>query len=124
MSIASKMPEQKKSYTASLLDHVRSECNRQGVSAKRTGQFVSMIQEFTLDWRKANPLEKYEKKEYDGKMNFGKYKGKEVSKVVALDPSYLKWCLEKQRQYLGEERVADIEAELKKIDEAEFSDDE
>lgn len=116
--------EQKKSYTASLLDHVRSECNRQGVSTKRTGQFVSMIQEFTLDWRKANPLEKYEKKEYDGCLSWGKYKGKEVSKVAALDPGYLKWAMEKQKKYLSTECQADIEAELKKIEDAEFSDDE
>jgi hypothetical protein len=111
-------------YTASLLDHVRSECDKAGVSAKRKGQFISMIQEFNLEWRAANPTSNHTKKPYDGKMNFGRYKNKTISQVASIDPSYLRWCLQKQKQYLGEERIKDIQAQLKKIDEADFSDDE
>lgn len=111
-------------YTASLLDHVRSECDKAGVSAKRKGQFISMIQEFNLEWRAANPTSNHTKKPYDGTLSWGKYKGKKISQIAAIDSSYLRWALEKQKKYLSAECVADIQNHLKKIDDADFSDEE
>ena len=116
--------EKKETYTAALKAYVQAECSRQGVSAKRTTQFIDIIINLTEKWRKANPTQEYEKKEYNGCLSWGKYKGKKISKIAAIDPGYLRWAMEKQKKYLSAECQADIRAELKKIADSEFSDDE
>ena len=94
--------ETKKSYTARLVEHLEEH--------KVNKKTLELIKAFaTLEKEKIEA----ERKETEGLMNFGKYKGKKIEDVYKLDKQYIEW-LGKNNQYLrsdGKEIVAKLLAE-------------
>lgn len=87
------MTDFKKNYTQRLIDHLIANC-------KMTDEFKLIEEEIKKfsneEYKRLND----QKKENEGKMTFGKYKGKKLIEVAKLDHNYIKW-LKTNTQYLN-----------------------
>ena len=80
-----------KSYTSRMIDFLTEN--------KVNKKTIDLIKQFASDEAEKRNEEKEATK---GVINFGKFRGKQLSKIYEIEPTYIKW-LDRNNQFLSEQ---------------------